>query len=491
MQVHFPEDDDKLKNGKIRILTNQLISQQLALQLYQQIRQKRVAPKIKPNIAAIKKDLIALPFTLTNDQKRALWDIIQDLETGKPMQRLLLGDVGSGKTVVALLAAASCIRSKVQVALLAPTEILAQQHFANLQKLSTKLSKSIICGLYTQSDQQIADEVTTKAKMKKAIAEASVNLIIGTHALLQEDIHFNSLGLAIIDEQHRFGVEQRGALLNKNGKDNIPHLLSMTATPIPRSLALSWYQELPVSAIKQLPTGRQPIITRVVDDSGRENMYQHIAEEIKSGRQAFVVLPRVEENDTDDTKSVKDEFGVLQKRFPKLKLAMIYGKMKSKDKDQLMQDMAQGKIDLLVASSVIEIGIDIPNTSVIVIENAEHFGLAQLHQLRGRIGRGQHKSYCYVTTNDIKAQSERLNTFATTTDGFKLAEMDLKQRGFGNLFGKEQTGFSFNFNDELSLEALQMAGKIAQELLSVDETLQTFPQLADKALPLLEKLHLE
>lgn len=491
MQVHFPEDDEQLKKGKVRILTNQLISQQLALQLYQHIREQKVAPKIKANISAIKKDLLQLPFTLTNDQKRALWEIVQDLETGKPMQRLLLGDVGSGKTVVAFLAAVSCIRKGVQVALLAPTEILAQQHFANLQKLSTKFSKSISCGLFTQSDQRIDKEATTKVKIKKTIGDGSINLIIGTHALLQEDIQFKSLGLVIIDEQHRFGVEQRGALLSKQGKNTIPHLLSMTATPIPRSLALSWYQDLPVSIIKQLPSGRQPIITRLVHQEVRETMYQHITQEIKAGRQAFVVLPRVEETETDDTKSVKDEFAILQKRFPQFKLGMIYGKMKGKDKDTLMQEMAQGSIDLLVASSVIEIGIDIPNASVMVIENAEHFGLAQLHQLRGRIGRGEHKSYCYVTTSDAQTQSERLNAFANITDGFKLAEMDLKQRGFGNLFGKEQSGFTFNFNDEMSLEALKTAGDIAKELLSVDETLQTFPQLADKALPLLKKLHLE
>ena len=375
-----------------------------------------------------------LPFELTNAQKRVINECIADMQSGRPMTRLVQGDVGSGKTLVAAGAIWAAAQSSKVSAMMAPTEILAEQHYESLQRLFAPLG--IRVGLLTGS-------MTAKEKRltREAIASGEIQLAVGTHALLSDATQFNDLGLVITDEQHRFGVGQRAQLSSK-GSD--PHLLVMSATPIPRTLALLIYGDLDVSILDELPPGRQPVMTRMVSEAKRQDMYGFLQREIDAGGQAYIVCPLVEQTDTSPEglqSAVENAERLAEKDFAGYRVGMLHGRMKPAEKEAVMSDFAAGRIQLLVSTTVIEVGVDVPNATVMLIQNAERFGLSQLHQLRGRVGRGKAKSYCILTSHNKNTETfQRLKALCKTTDGFKIAEEDLKLRGPGDFFGSRQSG---------------------------------------------------
>ncbi len=400
-----------------------------------------------------------LPFKPTGAQRRVMQEIADDMKRPHPMNRLLQGDVGSGKTIVAAQAAVIAIENGYQVAVLAPTEILAAQHYLYFKRLLEKLGYVVASLTGSQSARE-------KQQIKNLIAEGYIKVVVGTHALIQEDVKFSKLGLAIVDEQHRFGVRQRLELMKKGEQ---PDVLVMTATPIPRTLALTIYGDLDVSTLDELPPGRKPIITRHVQESAVEGVYGFIAQEIKSGRQAYIVYPLVEETDTGAVKAAEKMFEHLsQKVFTDIPVGLLHGKLPAGDKESAMQTFQSGQTKILVSTTVIEVGVDVPNASVMVIEQAERFGLAQIHQLRGRVGRGPHQSYCVLVTaklNDVAR--ERIRTLIESHDGFYIAEMDMKLRGPGEFFGTKQSGIPGLRLADLIRDGdiLEIARKEAQELI--------------------------
>ncbi|HMQ01950.1 MAG TPA: ATP-dependent DNA helicase RecG [Candidatus Doudnabacteria bacterium] len=487
--LHFPTEMKAIKKARLRIAIDDVLPQQIAAQMKQIALINRHAPKIPTDVEFIKKNLATLPFQLTNSQKRATWDILQDMASGKPMNRLLEGDVGSGKTVVALLSALTVAKAGFQTILIAPTEILAKQHHETFLALASETAQQT--ALLTSGFCRTGNLETSRTDLLHQLANGQIQFLIGTHAILSNKLDVAKLGLIIIDEQHRFGVGQRAFLGKKYSKDLIPHLLSMSATPIPRTLALSLFGNLQISQLRTLPANRTPIVTKLLSETSRTVAYKRIVEEISAGRQAFIITPKVEDSNSN-TKSVKAEFARLQKLFPKLRLGLIYGGLNTADKDAVMNDFADHKLDILVATTVIEIGIDVPNATVMLIEGAENFGLAQLHQLRGRVGRSQYPSFCYLfTTDDAHLDTERLKIFEKNKDGFALAEYDLEQRGFGDLFGEEQSGFNFRYPKFITIEALHVARNIAQELLDTDPKLGHQPELKKLAHQYLETIHTE
>ena len=386
----------------------------------------------------------SLPFALTGAQSRAIYEILADFRKGAPMNRLVQGDVGSGKTMVAAAAAYAAAKNGHQAALMAPTEILAEQHYASLSKLFAPL------GLRTVL---LTGSMTAKEKrmVREAIAAGDADLAVGTHALLSEATQFHDLGLVITDEQHRFGVGQRSALSAK-GKD--PHLLVMSATPIPRTLALLMYGDLEVSILDELPPGREQVDTFLVGESYRPRINAFIRKQVAEGHQCFVVCPAVEENEELNIKAASAWAETLQKTvFPDLRIALLHGQMKGAEKEAVMASFARGEADVLVATTVIEVGVDVPNATLMVIEDADRFGLSQLHQLRGRVGRGRAKSYCILTSHNRSPETlQRLKALCKTTDGFKIAEEDLKLRGPGDFFGSRQSGLPVFRVANLSLD---------------------------------------
>jgi ATP-dependent DNA helicase RecG len=373
-----------------------------------------------------------LPFALTDAQRRAAWEIIQDFERQVPMNRLLQGDVGAGKTVVAGLAARQAAHHGFQTALLAPTEILASQHAETLSRLLDPFGVKV--GLLTGSVKGVA-----RKTLYEQIANGGVDVVVGTHAIIQETVNFHKLGFAVIDEQHRFGVAQRQALLSKS--EHMPHLLAMTATPIPRSLALTVYGELDVSILNELPKGRKPIETKIWSPVSRDSLYKKIDDELAAGRQAYVICSLIDENPDNDIKSVEAEYKKLKNSiFGHRTIGLLHGKLSSDEKDEVMRRFAEGECDILVSTTVVEVGVDVPNATVMMIENADRFGLSQLHQLRGRVGRSSHQSYCYLVTSDTSKPSQRLREIEKSNDGFYLAEVDLKLRGPGEIYGRAQHG---------------------------------------------------
>lgn len=500
-ELHFPTNPELLTQAKTRLAFEESFIQQLAVEQHRLSLRALAAPSITTDIEYVKSRLAKLPFSLTDGQKKALWQILQDLEHKHPMNLLLQGDVGSGKTIVALLAALQVIQNGYQVALLVPTEVLAKQHFESITaQLQQFGSSTLKVGLLTSNFQSIGTRISTKTGLQKQLSQGTLQLVIGTHALLEDAVAFKQLALVVIDEQHRFGVEQRRTLTNiqsPNSTQNkqtqkwYPHFLSMTATPIPRTAALALYGDLQIAAIDELPKNRLPIKTWVVPETKRAGAYEFIQKEITAGRQAFIITPLVEESEKIQAKSVKAEFERLQRTvFPQLKLGLIHGALKGKEKDAAMLDFKNKKTDILVATSVIEVGIDIPNANLILIEGAERFGLAQLHQLRGRVGRGPHQSYCLLFS-EVNHSLERLELFARTTNGFSLAEYDLKTRGFGSLFGTSQSGFHFKYGQYLTMGILETAKKAAQQLTADDVKLKNYPLLQSMVLPLSKELHME
>ena len=461
--IHFPNSLAELENARARLAYEEFLL--LATAWGVKRTQKKVAQK--DYSYEIKKHLLTpfrqnLGFEFTNSQKKVINEIFADLQSHLPMNRLLQGDVGSGKTIVALSAMLLAAENGYQSAIMAPTEILAEQHFLTFQKTLQKLKVPV--ALLTSS--------TKTAERKKILAglkDGSISIVVGTHALIQDDVQFQALKLAVIDEQHRFGVKQRGKL-----KDNTANLdlLPMTATPIPRTLALAFYGDLEVSTLTELPPGRQPIQTRQADEYQARHL---VAQEIEKGRQAYIVYPLIEESENISAKAVSEEFEKLKEAFPQFRLAMLHGQMSRSEKESIMKDFAAHKTDILVATPVIEVGIDVPNATIMVIENAERFGLASLHQLRGRVGRGKHESYCVlVAQNKGSIARERLSIICQTCDGFKIGERDMQLRGPGEILGTRQSGeLEFKTADLLKdKNILQWALQDRDELLKMDPLLQ-------------------
>lgn len=498
-ELHFPSTKQSLAKATERLAYAESLSQQLAVEILRHEREQFASPEVSFNKKLILELVKKLPFSLTTDQKKSLWQILQDLEYKKPMNRLLLGDVGSGKTIVALLASLEVLATGAKTVFLVPTEILAQQHHLNFLKLfkvfGIKPSQLILA---TSSSKKQGKINKTALELAKIFLQNKGSIIIGTHTLLEDKIKFKGLNLVIIDEQHRFGVKQRSHLLKQideldEDRYSIPHLLSMSATPIPRTLALSIYSDLEISYIKEKPAARAQTKTWVIPESKRAGAYQFILEQVKAGRQAFIVAPLVEESETLQSKAVKAEYEKLKNQvFPHLELGLLHGSMKAKEKESVMSAFAKGKFHVLVATSIVEVGIDIPNATVMLIENAERFGLAQLHQLRGRVGRGVHNSFCFVFSEQENEETlARLNHFAMHNNGFELAEYDLKTRGFGTLFGTSQTGFSFKYPEYLTQKVLELAKQDARELVKQDPKLLSHQSLLSQVKPLLENLHVE
>jgi len=490
-EIHFPTNKNTLSQARYRLKFNELFLIQLKVQAVRQKIASEKAPLIKFNQPLTKKFVDSLPFTLTANQKEAAWEILRNLHQARPMNRLLEGDVGSGKTVVAGMAILNVVDNGYQAALMAPTEILAQQHYKTISSLFKKFK--IKAGLLTRADKKISGRRTTQKNITAHIANGKLQVIIGTHAIIQEKVTFKNLGLVIIDEQHRFGVDQRKTLKLKP-KGRLPHLLSMTATPIPRSLALTLYGDLDLSIITEMPKGRKKVLTKIVPPEKRKLAYNFIHDEIKKGRQVFVVCPLIEGSDKLGVKAATAEYEKLKKQiFPDLNIGLVHSKLKAKEKERVMKKFSDNKINILVATSVVEVGIDVPNASVMMIEGAERFGLAQLHQFRGRVGRAEHQSYCFVfTESDSQKTIERLNALVTAKNGFELAEKDLEFRGPGEIYGLKQSGFpDLKIAKLTDYEIIQKTKEVSQEIFSKDPWFIHYPFLKEKLKIFTRTIHLE
>ncbi len=461
--VHRPETGLQAEAGRRRLAFDELLDLQLML-----IRARAVAKRQRSGVAfTLRRDLTsrlkaALPWELTADQQRALREITGDMTAPDRMHRLLMGDVGTGKTVVALFAMLLAAENDFQAALMAPTELLAEQHAASLTRLlePLQLRPELLLGRQSASE---------KTLVRARLADGAARLVVGTHALMQESVTFRRLGLAVIDEQHRFGVEQRAALI---GKGAAPDVLLLTATPIPRSLALTLYGDLDVSTLRERPPGRGSVRTAVRGTGQRDRVLEFVQTECSSGRQAYIVLPVIEESERADLRAATSMAQALAARWPALVVALVHGRLKPEERDGVMRRFRAGEIHVLVATTVIEVGIDVPNATIMVIEHPDRFGLAQLHQLRGRVGRGAGESYCILLTEG--EAPPRLTAFAATTDGFRIAELDLEERGMGDLIGARQSGGVEVRHARLPADAdlLQQARDIAGRLISADPALQ-------------------
>lgn len=471
--VHFPESTEKLRQAQLRLKFDELFFIQLNILRTASLRKLKLRGIVFPTVGhyfnTFYKDY--LPFELTGAQKRVVKEIRADMGCGRQMNRLLQGDVGSGKTLVALLSMLLAVDNHCQACMMAPTEILATQHYATVMGFLKNMD--IRVALLTGSTKK-----KDRNKILPAIASGEIQIVIGTHALIEETVVFSSLGLAIIDEQHRFGVEQRSRLWKKNAV--VPHVLVMTATPIPRTLAMTLYGDLDVSVIDELPPGRKPIQTVHRYDNKKAQLYDFLRKEIRLGRQVYVVYPLIEGSEKLDYKNLEDGFETFKEVFPEYKVCMVHGRMKAADKEAEMQKFITGEAQILMATTVIEVGVNVPNASVMVIESAERFGLSQLHQLRGRVGRGAEQSYCilvssYKLSNDTR---KRLEIMVNSNNGFEIAEADLRLRGHGDLEGTQQSGEGLDLkiaNLAADGQILQYARDIAQEVLNKDPDLLTEP----------------
>jgi len=495
-QIHFPDSMKLAQQARQRFSFEELFILSLVILRERMKLMTEKAVSIPINVEMIKEFVDSLPFKLTNAQKKSSWRILKDLEKSRPMNRLLEGDVGSGKTVVAVMAALNVSQAGFQTAFMAPTEILANQHFQEVSNLLKGFNLRI--GLLTGKESKLKTRKTTRKKLLEKIEQGEIDILIGTHALIQESVKFGKLALVILDEQHRFGVEQRAKLTLKSKL--IPHLLSMTATPIPRTLALTVYGDLDLSLIDEMPKGRKKVITKIVNPKKRKETYQFIREQIKNKKQVFVICPRIESSDDGkinvwtDTKTIKQEYKKLSEEiFPKLKIDMLHGRMKAAEKEKIMKKFKKGKTNILVSTSVVEVGIDVPNATVMMIEGAEKFGLAQLHQFRGRVGRGESQSYCLLfTDSSSRKTNQRLGALKSSQSGFELAEKDLEIRGPGELSGSRQWGIP-----DLSMASLKDVSLVektrntAKELLNQDPQLKKYPLLQKRLKEFRQKIHLE
>jgi ATP-dependent DNA helicase RecG len=483
--IHFPSNINSLRNAQLRLKFDELF--------YIQLKMLRSANQRSRSLQGIVFTIVGdyfntfykeyLPFELTNAQKRVIREIRMDMKSGKQMNRLLQGDVGSGKTLVGLLSMLLALDNHCQACMMAPTEILANQHYATVKSFLKDMDVKV--ALLTG-----ATKKRERDKILPAIANGEIQIVIGTHALIEDTVVFSSLGLAIIDEQHRFGVEQRSKLWRKNTQV-VPHVLVMTATPIPRTLAMTLYGDLDVSVIDELPPGRKPIKTIHLYDNRKADLFDFLRSEIRKGRQVYVVYPLIEGNEKLDYKSLEDGFDVFQDVFSEYKVCMVHGKMKAAEKDLAMQQFVSGETQILLATTVIEVGVNVPNASVMVIESAERFGLSQLHQLRGRVGRGAEQSFCvlvssYKLSTDMR---KRLEIMVNSSNGFEIAEADLRLRGQGDLEGTRQSGEGLNLkiaNLASDGQILQFARDMAIEVLDCDpDLLSESNQILNKRLKIL------
>jgi ATP-dependent DNA helicase RecG len=467
-QIHFPESPDKLRRAQMRLKFEELFFVQLNILRYSKSRQQKYLGLRFDRVGDIFHTFYSqyLPFSLTGAQKRVIKEIRKDMGSGRQMNRLLQGDVGSGKTLVALMSMLIALDNRYQACMMAPTEILAAQHYETIRKFL--------------GDMPVRAELLTgsikgkrRERILKDLLTGDVHILIGTHAVLEDTVGFASLGMVVIDEQHRFGVAQRAKLWNKNSRP--PHVLVMTATPIPRTLAMTLYGDLDVSIIDELPPGRKPIQTLHQFDNRRPQLYASIRRQIEEGRQVYIVYPLIKESEKIDIKNLEEGYAQVCAEFPEYHVCMVHGKMKAAEKEAEMQRFVSGEAQIMVATTVIEVGVNVPNASVMVIENAERFGLSQLHQLRGRVGRGADQSYCILVTTYKLAEDtrKRLEIMVQTNDGFEIAEADLKLRGPGDLEGTQQSGMAFDLKiADLTRDGqlLTLAREAASRLLEEDPT---------------------
>lgn len=497
LQVHFPKELEDALVSKKRFAFEDLFLLQLFNLLERETLADESAPVLGLNSEAKSNVIRKLPFLLTTAQERVLQEILTDLASGKPMNRLLQGDVGSGKTVVAAMAALAAAANDYQSAFMAPTEVLARQHYETLKKLFTPITQKVSIALITGSGARVfyANDLETKEpkkKVKASIERGDIKIVLGTHALIQKDVKFKNLGLVVVDEQHRFGVKQRKALLRHHDNYSpafLPHLLSMSATPIPRTLTLTIFGDLDLSIIDEMPSGRRPIITKVVAPTNRDKAYAFIRGQVRKGRQVFVICPRIEKQIVgnerpvardkrtalwEDVKNVTEEYKKLSKKvFPDLRVEILHGKLRPKEKAEVMRKFQNRDFDILVSTSVVEVGIDVPNATIMMIESADRFGLAQLYQFRGRVGRGEHQSFCLLfTESSSKSVEERLRVLIDAKNGFELAEMDLKLRGPGEFLGTSQTGMP-----DIAMRALQNMELIKEGRSAAESVLTKSPDL--------------
>ena len=468
--IHFPVSVGHLRRAEMRLKFEELFYLQLHILRYTRLRNQKLGGFRFDHIGDYFNNFYhhILPFELTQAQKRVIKEIRADMGSGRQMNRLLQGDVGSGKTLVALMSMLIAVDNGYQACLMAPTEILATQHYEGLKTMVEPLGLRI---------ELLTGSVTKKrrAPILEGLLTGEVNLLIGTHALLEDTVHFANLGFVVIDEQHRFGVEQRSRLWHKNTTP--PHILVMTATPIPRTLAMTVYGDLDVSVINQLPPGRKPIQTLLQYDSKRGQLYAALRKQLQIGRQAYIVYPLIQESEKSDLKNLEEGYDHIREVFPEYRVCMVHGKMKAAEKEEQMQRFVSGEAQIMVATTVIEVGVNVPNASVMIIENAERFGLAQLHQLRGRVGRGAEQSYCILMTSYKINQDtrKRLELMTETNDGFRIAEADMQMRGPGDMEGTQQSGIAFNLqiaNLAKDGQILQAARDEANALLDSDERLE-------------------
>jgi ATP-dependent DNA helicase RecG len=478
VQTHFPDDQSSLERARYRLTFDELFLLQIGLLRQRHLWRSEPGKPLAVDDTALDDFVRGLPFKLTGAQQRSLRQIVTDLRSEQPMNRLLQGDVGSGKTVIAAAAMALTVAAGAQAALMAPTAILAEQHYNTLTRLFESWSDF---GMSAQPNGRsprirlLTSNVTgqEREEIYAGLTEGSVNLVVGTHALIQESVRFKELAFVVIDEQHRFGVRQRATLRQKGYN---PHLLVMTATPIPRSLELTVWGHLDVSVIDEMPPGRQPITTRLILPAERERAYNFLRHQIEKSRQAFIICPLVEESDKIEAKAAVEEYERLQKYvFPDLRLGLLHGRMKGEEKEKTMAQFVQGELDILVSTSVVEVGIDVPNATVMLIEGADRFGLAQLHQFRGRVGRGEHNSYCLLVSDSSSPEvQERLEAIEATNDGFVLAQKDLDMRGPGDFLGTRQSGFpDLKLARVSDLRTIEAAREVARRFFETD------PELAD------------
>ncbi|MDO8486436.1 MAG: ATP-dependent DNA helicase RecG [Candidatus Staskawiczbacteria bacterium] len=525
-QLHFPDSFESADAAKARFSFEELFLIQLSVLKQKAKLMQFKAPACKMDASLMKEFTEFLPFKLTDSQKKCSFQILKDLEKSIPMSRLLEGDVGSGKTVVATMASLSVVKNNFQVAFMAPTEILAKQHFKEVSNLLSKFNIKI--GLLTGKDSRISENQeiseTSRKNLLNDLKNGQIGILIGTHSLIQKGVAFKNLALVIVDEQHRFGVNQRAKLFK--GLKLVPHLLSMTATPIPRTLALTVYGDLDLSLITEMPKDRKKIKTLIVEPNDRKTAYDFIEKEAKEGKGIFVICPKIsakgetspfqggESERTpaqtlgsfipqnydlrsliqNDVKAVKEEYEKLSKEiFPDLRITMLHGKMKAPEKERIMQDFKKGEIDILVSTSVVEVGVDIPRATVMMIEGAERFGLAQLHQFRGRVGRSNMQSYCFLfTTSPDQLNRKRLKAMVDFDNGFKLAQIDLEIRGPGNLYGSQQWGIPDMAMQGLSnIFLVEKTRNAAKEILEKDPQLKNYPLLKDRLKQFEARIHFE
>lgn len=498
--IHFPKDVEHEQIARKRFAFDEMLFVQLKALQVKALFETAKATVLPFDEDVVKTFVATLPFTLTNAQRKASYEILRDMAEPRPMNRLLNGDVGSGKTVVAGIASFVTAEHGYQVAILAPTEVLARQHFESFSRLFQCTGHDV--ALFTGSYRILDGQTTTRPTLLKAIRAGIPKIIVGTHALLQEDLAFDNLALIVVDEQHRFGVSQRARLqeLSFNSADGsqelVPHFLSMTATPIPRTLTLAFFGNLDLSLLDELPKNRKPIITKIGSSQrDREKIYEFIRSEIGKGRQAFIIFPLVEESMAlkDVKAAIAEHQHLTETIFPHLSIGLLHGRLKAKEKESVMHDFKEKKYDVLVATAVVEVGIDVPNASIILIEEAERFGLAQLHQFRGRVGRGEHQSYCFLFPGKGSGEhNTRLQVLEKSTSGFDIAEADLAIRGPGAFFGSRQSGLPDIAMESLNnMKLITIARDEAKTILTSDPLLQKHPLLHKAVQIFEEKIHLE